>query len=79
MPGYGRKNNNPTNKPTNELIKKRTLKKNKKNKKNEKLGFITFEKQILKLKAKKSNKKKSKKRAKKGGGFCGYNKKFSNK
>lgn len=76
MPGYGGKNNNPTNKPTNELIKKRTLKKNKKNKK---LGFITFEKQLLKLKANKSNKKKSKKGAKKGGGFCGYNKKFSNK
>lgn len=42
-----------------------------------KSGYVSFKKQLSKVKKSKKNTKKNAKK-KKGGGFCGYKKKFSN-
>jgi hypothetical protein len=70
MPVYG-SINNKNNKKTTQAGGRNAVVKRKTNKR--KLGYVSFKKQLSRVKNSKKNAKK-----KKGGGFCGYKKKFSN-
>ena len=71
MPIYGSVNN----KKTTQAGGRKVVVKRKTNKC--KSGYVSFKKQLSKVKKSKKNTKKNAKK-KKGGGFCGYKKKFSN-